>query len=108
MNKRINEFSKLKALLVLFSVMLTACSSVTIRPDGGIKDTSEANYIDSKPFYVLGIFGKHKVDVNEACEGTDVLQMQTVTTSSDWILGVITFGIYSPRTAKVWCSKTSL
>ncbi len=98
---------KTKNLLVfaatLLIIQLSACSSVTVRPKGGIKDVSEPSYIDSKPFYFWGLVGEHSIDVNEVCDGAEVAQMQTVITVSDWVLGALTFGIYSPRTAKVWC-----
>jgi len=96
--------SGMKITLSLFLVInLTACSSVTIRQDGGDKDTSEPTYMDSKPFYFFGLKGEHEVDVNEVCDGADVSQMQTVMTSSDYVIGMLTLFFYSPRTAKVWC-----
>lgn len=93
------------SLLFALVVTISACSTVTVRPQGGTKDSSKADYIDSKPFYFGGPIGMHKVDVNEACEGNEVTQMQTVSTSSDWFFSVITLGIYTPRTAKVWCEE---
>lgn len=92
------------SLCVLLLIMtLGACSRVTIKPQGGDKLTSNPTYQARKDFYLAGLIGKHKVDVNEACEGSNVLQMQTVVTSNDYLMGMITFFIYSPRTAKVWC-----
>jgi len=105
MYKRNNSVYGKVGLLLLLTTAIAACSTVTIRPQGGVKDSSRADYIDSKPFYLGGPIGKHKVDVNEVCEGKEVTQMQTVTTSSDWFFSVITFGIYTPRTAKVWCEE---
>lgn len=93
------------ALLFLLISLVTACSTVTIRPQGGVKDSSQADYIDSKPFYFGGPIAKHKVNVNEVCEGSEVTQMQTVTTASDWFFSIITLGFYTPRTAKVWCEE---
>jgi len=87
-------FKKISFLLLMTTV-IAACSSVTIRPQGGSKDSSQADYIDSKPFYFAGLRGKHKVDVNEVCEGSEVTQMQTITSSADWLLGVMTLFIYS-------------
>lgn len=94
-------------ILVLFLVLanLSACSSVTLRPTGGDKDRSDPSYQDSKPFYFFGIVGEYEVDVNEVCDGAEVTQMQTVITSSDYILGLLTLFIYAPRTAKVWCEE---
>ncbi len=102
----VGGLSMLRRLLcLLLLVNLAACSSVTLRPTGGEKDNADPSYIDSKPFYLFGIFGEHEVDVNEACEGAEVTQMQTVITSSDYILSMLTLFIYTPRTAKVWCEE---
>ncbi|MFK8050950.1 MAG: Bor family protein [Halioglobus sp.] len=99
--------SKKNRMLVATAILIavSACSSVTIRPEGGEKDTSAPSYMDSKPFYFWGIKGEHEVDVNELCEGAEVSQMQTVMTSSDWMFGYLTLFIYSPRTVKIWCEE---
>jgi hypothetical protein len=95
---------RLRPLILLLAMTgICACSSVTIRPDGGDRDSSDPSYLDSKPFYLAGLIGDHEVDVNEVCEGAEVSQMQTVTTLSDYLLGLITILVYSPRTVKVWC-----
>ncbi len=88
-----------------FILGLNACSSVTIRPHGGEKETTPPTYLDSKSFYLFGFIGSHEVDVNAVCEGAEVRQIQTVMTSNDYLLGFFTWFIYSPRTAKVWCDE---
>lgn len=92
-------------LSVLLLVIVSGCSSVTLRPSGGSKDSSPPSYLDSKAFYFWGLIGEHRVDVNEVCEGAEVSQMQTIMTSSDYLFGLVTFYIYSPRTVKVWCKQ---
>jgi len=84
-------------------ISISACTSVTIRPNGGEKLHTEPSYVDSKPFYLFGLIGEHTVDVNEVCDGAEIEQMQTVISSNDYLLNIITLFIYSPRTAKVWC-----
>ncbi len=92
-------------LVVAISLSLGACSSVSVRPEGGAKLTTAPTYLDSKPFYLFGLIGRHEVDVNAVCEGAEVLQMQTVRTMNDYLIGFVTWFIYSPRTAKVWCGE---
>ncbi len=95
-----------RMLLSAFLIInLSACSSVSMRPKGGEKDHSEPTYLDSKPFYLFGLIGEHEVDVNEACDGAEVTQMQTLITSSDYVLSLFTLLLYTPRTAKVWCAE---
>lgn len=90
--------------LCLLILSLGACSIVTIKPNGGNKLKQEPSYQTRKAFYFAGLKGEHTVDVNEICEGGEVLQMQTVVTSNDYLLGLSTLFIYAPRTVKVWCS----
>jgi Bor protein len=94
-----------KCYLLIFTLLLSACSSVTMRPYGGIKEKRAPDYSDSKDYYFLGLVGEHEINTSEVCGDRRVDQMQAVTTSSDWIRGVFTLFIYSPRTAKVWCEE---
>lgn len=83
--------------------MLSACSTVTVHPQNTAKLSSSPTYKDSKPFYLWGLVGEHRVDVSTICNGTDPKQMQTQQTFTDGLLAVVTLGIYLPHTAKVWC-----
>ena len=97
---------KFRAVLsVTLILVLTACSSVTMRPYGGEKDTSKPTYQSSKDYYWWGLKNDYEINTTEICQGRRVMQMQSVSTLSDWIFQSITFGIYFPRTAKVWCEE---
>ena len=87
---------------------LSACSAVTIQPRATAKITSQANYEDSRPFYLWGLVGEQRVDVKQICSNTPVIQMQSQQTISDGALSLITLGIYSPHTIKVWCQEQVL
>ena len=90
------------------SISLSACSAVTIQPQATAKITSQANYEDSRPFYLWGLVGEQRVDVKQICSNTPVIQMQSQQTFSDEALSLITLGIYSPHTIKVWCQEQVL
>lgn len=90
-------------IAAIFILLLSACSSVTIRPYGGEKDTSKPTYQDSKNYYWWGLKNEYDINTTEICKGRRVMQMQSVATLSDWLLQTISLGIYFPRTAKVWC-----
>lgn len=98
-----NNISVKNVIFLLCFLVVTACSSVTIRPEGGGKDRSEPSYRASMPFYAWGLRGEHRVDVNEACEGARVTQMQTIMAPSDYFVSMVTLFFYSPRTVKIWC-----
>lgn len=91
-------------LLLLVAVSFVSCSTVTIRPQGTAKLTSDPTWESSKAFFLWGLIGQANVNVDQICHGRGVKQMQAQDTFVDGLLGTITFGIYMPRTAKVWCN----
>lgn len=92
-------------IIALLTVLLNACSSVTMRPYGGEKDTSKPTYQSSKDYYWWGLKNEYEINTTDICQGRRVMQMQSVSTLSDWLLQTLTLGIYFPRTAKVWCEE---
>lgn len=86
-------------------LILSACSTVTIRNRGVTKLASEPTYESSEPFFLWGLVGEKHIDINQICEKTPVRQIQAQYTVLDSVLGVITLGIYMPRTVKIWCEK---
>lgn len=105
--RNLNNKNKLANKCYLLSVILlvSACSSVTMRPYGGVKEKRVPDYSDSKDYYFWGLKGEHEINTSEICGDRRVEQMQAVLTASDWIRGVFTLFIYAPRTAKVWCEE---
>lgn len=97
--------SKHLSAALLAAVMLTGCASVTVRPEGGAKLSSEPTYKDSKSYFFWGLKGEHTIDVQEICAGKGVDQLQSQYTFGNGFLTAITLGIYAPKTAKVWCKE---
>lgn len=64
--------------------------------------TAELN--KSQPFFVSGI-GQHKtVDAAKLCGGADnVAKVEVQQTFVNGLLSVVTFGVYTPRQACVFC-----
>jgi hypothetical protein len=96
---------KSSLILSVLLVGITACSTVTIKPEGQNKLVNKPTYLDSKPFYLWGLSGEHRVDVLKVCNKNEPLQMQSQQTFSDGLLSLITLGIYAPHTMKIWCPK---
>jgi hypothetical protein len=93
-------------LLITSVALLTGCAKATIRPDGGDRILTErADYEESESFFLMGIAGSAKVNLNRVCDGKKVLQMQTQFAPVDTFLWLLTGGIYAPKTARVWCAK---
>ena len=49
--------------------------------------------------------GEHRFDVKKICGDKKVLQIQSQGTVSNVIFGILTLGIYSPHTARIWCDE---
>ena len=87
------------------ALTLSACANVTISKAGSDPASSPPNYEDSKSYFIGGLVGEHTVDVKKACNGGEAKQMQSRTTFVNGLVSVITLGIYTPRTARVWCEE---
>jgi len=75
-----------------------------VRPDGGDRINSSPDVNNSEDFFLWGLVPE-SVDVVLAnhCGGATPSQFQAQTTFVDGLLGVITLGIYAPRSYRVWC-----
>lgn len=88
--------------LLTLSCILSSCYSVTLRPEGEAKLISEPTAETSYDFFFWGLAKKYNIDGKALCSG-GVRQVQAQTTLVDGLLTVVTIGIYSPRSVRVWC-----
>lgn len=89
--------------VVLCAALLAGCATVTVNTDDTIRRTSSPTWQDRKWFLLGGFISDKHVDVDQVCGSRKVVQMQSQHTFSDGLINFLTFGILSPRTAKVWC-----
>ena len=102
MKKRILSLTQGVICLGL-TIIATGCYNVTIRPDGGFKMASHPTFEQRQDFYLWGLVGESHIDTSKICTKSSPSQMQSEMTFVDGLLAVVTLGIYSPETAKVWC-----
>lgn len=91
---------KLATALVI-AATLTGCATQTanLRPA-----TQTNDVVTSHKFFVSGIGQEKTIDAAAVCGGADkVAKVQSKQEAKDVLLGVVTFGIYTPRTATVSC-----
>jgi len=95
---------KLHAAILGVAVVFSGCASQTFVVAGNTEDSPSEQ--TSQPFFVNGI-GQHRVvDAAAVCGGADkVLKVESQETFLNGVLRVITFGIYTPRDASVYCKK---
>ncbi len=91
--------------LGLVVASLSACSAITVRPNGGMKNNAPATFSERQDYYLGGLIGENTVNLNKACPAGNVSQMQSVQSFGDGFLTMLTFGIYAPHTANVWCGE---
>jgi hypothetical protein len=56
-------------------------------------------------FFWWGLSGTAVIDTAEACAGRGAARVNTQQTFTDSLLGIVTLGIYVPRTAFITCSE---
>lgn len=101
MNKNIRIAAQ-RACLGAVILIASGCYSVTARPDGGFKVATAPNFQERQDFYLWGLVGESHINTQKVCpNGTSQIQSQL--TFVDGLLNVITLGIYSPQSARVWC-----
>ena len=92
-------------LLAIAASQLFACAAITVTETGDPNFLYRPHYKESKPFYLWGIVGEHKVNTQRVCRNRPVVQLQTKYTLTDVAWAIGTLGIYMPRTAMVWCER---
>lgn len=93
-----------KVLIFLF--FLASCQTVTISPKGrSLVYSGLPSYERSHNFFFWGLMGDHSINIQRVCEDRSVKQMQTQQTFLNGFVSILTLGIYTPRTARVWCGK---
>lgn len=95
------------ALGVLLSVSLLGCASQTVilRPAAQTPlPDSQQTSADSQTFWLGGLGQDQRIDAARLCGGAEhVMGVRTHQTSLEAALAAISLGVYSPRTAAVFC-----
>lgn len=98
-----------KILVALVAIVaLSACSTITIQPDGNVAVKDVPSYQETRDFFLWGLVGEEHVNVNEVCTENGPAQMQSQQTFVNGFLTAITLGIYAPHSVKVWCDDAIL
>lgn len=89
------------SLLIAATLISTGCATQT----GILSHTNkDAAYNKSQPFFIGGIGQEQTVDASQICQGAhNVAKVESSLQPKDIVFGLLTFGIYTPHTAKVYC-----
>ena len=96
---------KLKAALIALTIAtVSGCATQTFEINGGGTSTPATNKM--QPFFVGGIGQEQTMNAAEVCGGVDkIAKVETQLTFLDGALGGISYGIFTPRQAKVYCTE---
>lgn len=96
--------NKTALVAVMAAALMAGCANQRFNVAGELSPTPTAKSEDSQAFFVSGIGQKQTVNAAQVCGGAAKVEGVAVEQSAmDVLLGMVTFGIYTPRTARVYC-----
>lgn len=94
----------MRGLLICLTAGLASCarSQAVLRPDWD--ETSRPSYVDHVDGWVFGLFGSGRFDLGRVCMDQAPAAVRQGLTAPDVLLTLVSLGVYSPTTIKVWCT----
>ena len=93
------------ALSMAIALMLSGCATQTFQ----INSTSTSSVPtkeDRQAFFVSGLGQTQTMNAAEICGGANkIIKVEAEHTFVDGLLGALTWGIYTPRMARVYCAR---
>lgn len=95
---------KLALSAMVCAALLSGCANQRFNIAGELPLEPTPRSEDSQSFFVSGIGQKQSVDAGKVCGGAAKVEGVAVEQSGmDVLLSMVTLGIYTPRTARVYC-----
>jgi hypothetical protein len=92
---------KLLCTLLAASALLSGCAMQTAYVNG---TGGRLSYEDSQAFFIAGIGQEKTVDAVQVCGGEqNITKVESHLDGVNVLWGLVTLGIYTPRTARVYC-----
>lgn len=98
MDGKIKSF--LVKVLILSTLLLTSCARIPVNL-GGRMDRRAIE--ETHSFYLWGLAGEKTLVMKDYCKNGSVAKVEDLFTGTDVLLTLVTFGIYAPRTSKIYC-----
>lgn len=88
----------------LLTVLLSSCATQRFTINAPVGPANAPTLETSQAFFVEGLGQDVVLNAAEVCGGAqNVASVEVQETFLDGLLGGLTFGIYTPRTARVYC-----
>ncbi len=92
-----------KVIAVFCAIWLAGCAQTKFNLQEN-SDGAVATYDRAQPYFISGLGQQKNIDPGEICGGDDnIVRVETQTTFINGLLGAITFGIFTPQQARVYC-----
>jgi hypothetical protein len=96
------NMKKIAIAALVLSLVGCATQRFDVRPSA----ENAASHDDYQSFWIGGIGQKEEIDAAKVCGGTNKVQrVETQLTAGNVGLTLVTFGIYSPRQIRVYCTR---
>lgn len=96
------NMKKVAIAALLLSLFGCATQRFDVRPT----TDNAASHDDYQSFWIGGIGQKEEIDAAKVCGGTNNVQrVETQLTAGNVGLTIVTFGIYTPRQIRVYCTR---
>jgi hypothetical protein len=82
----------------------SACATVSLVEKPSRVLSLQPTATERADFFFWGLVGHHETHLNEICGSIGVDKVETQYTAPDVFWGILTLGIFSPRSVRVWCS----
>ena len=94
---------KILTLTLTTAVLISGCATSSFVVNGGASETATKE--TTEHYFVSGLGQAKETNAAEICGGANrVAKVEVHTRPLDGLLGVITYGIYTPRGTKVYCT----
>lgn len=91
---------------VLFAVMALALMAGCAKQTFDVNGTGSLAKEEMQPFFISGLGQSKEMDAAQICGGADkVAKVEVQQTGMNVVFGVLAFGIYASRDARVYYSK---
>ncbi len=92
-------------LLAFLALLICSCSTKILRSDLESQITHRPQIEDYHDRWFLGFVRNSYTDPKLACVNETPVKTVDLLSLEDFLLSVITFGVYTPATTRVWCVK---
>lgn len=93
----------MKSFLFLILFLASSCMTQRFYLTDKPLPHRDADYDRSQHFFVSGLAQENSIDVKHICKDKGASHIETHLSFFDVLAGLVTRGIYTPKTAKIYC-----